>query len=173
MITPRVSAIIPAYNAENTICSAIDSALAQDFSDLEVVVVNDGSTDSTRSIIEGYGSRITMVNQENRGASAARNAGAQAARGEYLAFLDADDLWGADKVSRTCAALDSNPGASLVFSDYRQMTGDREAGSFTFGAAPSMDEMLTRICEILPSTLRSRSRSSYFCTECLNRWSWI
>jgi len=99
-----------------------------------------------------------MVNQENRGASAARNAGAQAARGEYLALLDADDLWAADKVSRTCAALDSNPGASLAFSDYRQMTGDREAESFTFGAAPSMDEMLTRICEILPSTVVVRRR---------------
>jgi glycosyltransferase involved in cell wall biosynthesis len=182
MNTPRVSAIIPTYNAEQTIASAIDSALAQDFSDLEVVVVNDGSTDSTRSIIEGYGSRITMVNQENRGASGARNAGAQVARGEYFAFLDADDLWAVDKISRSCAALDRNANASLAYSDYRHVVADRELGCHTFGSAPSMNEMLSSICEILPSTVVIRRivfeacggfseefRRNYF-EDC---WFWI
>jgi glycosyltransferase involved in cell wall biosynthesis len=177
-----VSAIIPAYNAEKTLRSAIDSALSQDFPDLEVVVVNDGSTDSTRSIVEGYSPRITVVNQENRGASASRNAGVRAAGGEYVAFLDADDLWARDKVSRTCAALDSNPKASLAFSDYTAMVPGRELNPYTFAGAPSMEEMLTRLSDILPSTVVVRRGAfdacggfseEFRCNHFEDCWLWI
>ena len=88
-----LSIIIPAYNAAKYIRSTIDCALAQSLSENEVIVVDDGSTDDTIDILESYGDEIRVIRQENRGVSAARNRGIGEARGQWLAFLDADDLW--------------------------------------------------------------------------------
>ena len=93
-----VSAVIPAYNAEKYIGRAIDSVLAQSHSPDEVIVVDDGSTDGTGEVVKGYGSSVRYIRQENAGASVARNAGIEAARGEWIAFLDADDYWLKDKL---------------------------------------------------------------------------
>lgn len=90
---PRVSTIIPAYNAEDFIRDAVDSALAQTHRDHEVIVVDDASTDDTPLILKGYGDRIIVHRQANTGVSGARNAGARLATGDLLAFLDADDVW--------------------------------------------------------------------------------
>jgi glycosyltransferase involved in cell wall biosynthesis len=106
---PLVSVVMPAYNVAWCIGRAVDSVLAQDFRACELIVVNDGSTDGTRALLEGYGAAITVINQENRGMSAARNTGIRRARGTYVAFLDADDWWLAGKLSRQVDLMHGRP----------------------------------------------------------------
>lgn len=95
-----VSVVIPAYNAEKYLREAVDSALAQSYPECEIVVVDDGSTDGTGAILDGYGNRIRVIRQVNSGSAAACNAGVAAATGAWIAFLDADDVWLPDKLSR-------------------------------------------------------------------------
>jgi glycosyltransferase involved in cell wall biosynthesis len=109
---PLVSAIIPAYNAAAFIRRTIESALAQTHHLLEIIVVDDGSTDETTAVAAGY--PVTVIRQENGGVASARNAGAKAASGEWLAFLDHDDLWHADKTEQQLKY--AVPGISAVFS---------------------------------------------------------
>jgi glycosyltransferase involved in cell wall biosynthesis len=89
----KVTVVIPAYNAAPYIGATIESVLAQTYEDLEVIVVDDGSTDETPSILARYGERIRVIHQSNQGSSAACNAGVAAAQGKWIAFVDADDLW--------------------------------------------------------------------------------
>lgn len=99
----RFSVVIAAYNAARTIAETIDSVLAQTCQDFEIVVVDDGSTDETLKIVLGYAEReerIFVVSQTNQGVSAARNRGVSLARGHLIAFLDADDVWHADKLAK-------------------------------------------------------------------------
>src|SRR5215510_10206142 len=96
---PRVSAIIPTYNYARYVAAAVESVLAQNFKDLEIVVIDDGSTDDTIDALRPFGERIRYIPQEHGGLAAARNAGIRSSRGQYLAFLDSDDLWLPDKVS--------------------------------------------------------------------------
>ena len=100
-----VSVIIPAYNAAGWVGRAIDSVLTQTYPEREILVVNDGSTDSTAEVLTGYGESIRMLNQPNGGLSSARNLGIRQARGEFLAFLDADDYWLPEKLERQVACL--------------------------------------------------------------------
>ena len=91
---PRVSVIIPTYNRSGLVKEAVESVLAQTFKNLEVIVVDDGSTDDTRNVIEGIGDeRVKYFHKQNGGVSSARNFGIQKAQGQYIAFLDSDDLW--------------------------------------------------------------------------------
>ena len=90
---PVVSVIIPTYNRKGFIAECVESVLAQSFSDFELVVVDDGSTDATEEVLAGFGAEIQVIRQEQRGPSAARNTGIQSASGEWLSFLDSDDLW--------------------------------------------------------------------------------
>ena len=114
----KVSAVIPVYNAEGTIAAAVESALAQRFDGgFEVIVVNDGSTDGTRAVLEKFGARIAVIDQPRQGVSAARNAGIKAAAGEYVALLDADDEWTEDKLAKTVQVLEQNASCVAVFSD--------------------------------------------------------
>jgi glycosyltransferase involved in cell wall biosynthesis len=94
----HVSVIIPTYNRAATIAEAVESALYQTHREIEVIVVDDGSTDSTLEILRGFGDRIQVVCQENAGPSAARNRGVSASTGEIIAFLDSDDIWLPDKI---------------------------------------------------------------------------
>ena len=167
-----VSVIIPVYNGEATISAAIDSALAQRFDgEMEVIVVNDGSTDSTRDVLGRYGSKIKIVDQPNRGPAAARNAGVPVSSGgEYLTFLDADDTWMPEYLARTSAALDRNPGAVLAFSDVTAAGGkDEKIELPPAGRAPRMDDLLSRGWEIFISAVLMRrstfARCGGFCEE--------
>lgn len=104
-----VSVVVPAYNAAETLRRAIDSVLAQTFRDFELVVVNDGSTDATAEILAGYGAKLLAVTRPNGGLSSARNAGIRAARGTYVAFLDADDWWLPGKLERQVSWMEEHP----------------------------------------------------------------
>jgi glycosyltransferase involved in cell wall biosynthesis len=114
---PKVSVIIPTYERAHLVSQAIDSILAQTYDDREIIVVNDGSTDNTAEILAGYADRITLIHQENRGVAAARNAGMRVARGEYIAFLDDDDLWEPQKLAQQIPLLEIDPLVGLVSSD--------------------------------------------------------
>src|SRR5271154_1794032 len=102
---PRVSIVIAVYNGAPTVGRALASVFAQTFTDYEVVVVNDGSTDDTASVLARYGDKIRVVTQPNRGLPAARNSGIHASSGEYVAFLDDDDEWLPQMLERCAAVL--------------------------------------------------------------------
>lgn len=95
-----VSIVIPAHNAETYLSETLESALQQTYPNCEVIVVDDGSTDSTPIILATFGSRIRVIRQENGGSAAARNTGVAAARGKWIAFLDSDDVWLPEKIAR-------------------------------------------------------------------------
>lgn len=117
---PLISAIVTCYNREHYLGEAIDSILAQDLADIEIVLVDDGSTDGSAAIARAYGSRLRYLYQDNRGASAAKNAGVAAARGSYLAFLDSDDRWTADKLRTQVAYLREASDTDLLYAHGRQ-----------------------------------------------------
>jgi len=114
----RVSVVIPTYNRARRIPEAIESVLRQPVSELEVIVVDDGSTDETESVVAKYGSRVRYVRQANAGVGAARNAGIRMATGEFVAFLDSDDRWHDFKLSMQLAVFEARPDVGLVFSDF-------------------------------------------------------
>jgi glycosyltransferase involved in cell wall biosynthesis len=113
-----VSAVIPVYNYGRFVARAIDSVLAQTHAPMECVVVDDGSTDDTPQVLSRYGERIRALRQENRGLSAARNAGIRAARGAFVALLDADDTWMPEKIARQLAAAEADPAIGAVGCGY-------------------------------------------------------
>jgi glycosyltransferase involved in cell wall biosynthesis len=118
MSGPRFSVIIPVFNGEAFIARAIDSVLAQTYPAEEIIVIDDGSTDSTPDVIAGYGDRIRMIRQQNLGVSAARNAGAQAARGDWLAFLDADDWYFPERLRVHADMLAADKELDFLTGDY-------------------------------------------------------
>ncbi len=109
--TPLVSVIIPGYNRRDMLRQAVESVLAQTFSDFELIVVDDGSTEDISSDLAPHGAAVTILTQENRGVSAARNLGVSRARGEYIAFLDSDDLWLPGKIDRQVEFFKAHPEA--------------------------------------------------------------
>lgn len=114
------SIIIPAYNAERFIGETIDSILQQSYAELELIIVNDGSTDSTKEIVEKKiltDKRIHIIDQQNLGVSVARNNGVKHSKGDFLAFLDADDTWMKDNLKEKITLLTSDPTLDFVFSD--------------------------------------------------------
>ncbi|MDY6792708.1 MAG: glycosyltransferase [Thermodesulfobacteriota bacterium] len=110
---PTVSVIIPTYNRGWILKEAIDSVLSQHFDNIELIVVDDGSTDNTMDILDAYARDIIVLRQDNRGVSAARNAGISCASGQLIAFLDSDDLWLSGKVSSQVDFFHSNPAALI------------------------------------------------------------
>ena len=124
---PRVSVIIPTYNYGHFLGEAIQSVLDQTFTDFEIIIVNDGSTDNTNEVAESFTDpRIRYIYQENRGLSAARNTGIKASSGVYIATLDSDDMWLQQNLEIVVKRLDSHPDVGLVCSDlqvYDDATG--------------------------------------------------
>lgn len=123
-MTARVSVVIPACNAARHIEACLASVFRQRALSPEVIVVDDGSTDSTREILHGM-SGLVCLSQRNAGPAAARNAGIARAQGAYVAFLDADDLWPDDKLGKQVALLEAHPDAAMCFGDCRQFDGER------------------------------------------------
>jgi glycosyltransferase involved in cell wall biosynthesis len=116
-LMPQVSVIIPTYNRAHLVGEAIDSVLSQTYEDLELIVVDDGSQDETRQFVSSYSSRVTYLYQKHRGVSAARNRGIEQARGEYLSFLDSDDLWFKEKLNLQMEYLKSHPEILICYTD--------------------------------------------------------
>jgi glycosyltransferase involved in cell wall biosynthesis len=114
---PLISVIIPAYNAERTLLETVDSVQNQTLANIEIIIINDGSTDRTEKTIENlHDSRIKAFSYENGGVSVARNRGITHTMGEFIAFIDADDLWTPDKLERQLAALEAHPEAAVAYS---------------------------------------------------------
>lgn len=130
---PSVSVIVPAYRAASYIEEALDSILIQSQPVDEIIVVNDGSpdTDALERVLERYRDRITYLKQANGGASSARNAGILAAHGEWLAFLDADDIWMPKYLEVQLAYLRENPGMDMVFPNCQFFGGSPFDGQLT------------------------------------------
>jgi glycosyltransferase involved in cell wall biosynthesis len=117
----NISAVIPTYNRENTIARAIDSVLSQEFPVSEIIVVDDGSKDDTRKIIELYGEKVRYIYQDNAGVAAARNRGVSEAKYEWIAFLDSDDFWLPDYLKRMTDAMHATEEkAALYFTDIKR-----------------------------------------------------
>jgi glycosyltransferase involved in cell wall biosynthesis len=131
-----VSAVIPAYNYARFVGRAIDSVLAQTHRDIECIVVDDGSTDDTPDVLARYAGRIHAIRQENRGLSAARNAGIKAARGEVIALLDADDEWKPEKIATQLPALDGGPEVGVVGCACEVVDGDGKHQYDAFQPSP-------------------------------------
>ncbi len=112
--SPLVSVVIPTYNYAHFVCEAVESALAQTYPAVEVIVVDDGSTDDTRARLAAYGTRIRYVHQKNQGLSAARNTGIREARGPFVAFLDSDDQFHPRKLEHQMAEFARRPELGLV-----------------------------------------------------------
>lgn len=108
-----VSVVIPTYNRANCLGRAIDSVLSQTYSGYELIVVDDGSTDGTRDLLSSYGRHLRIIHQSNRGVSAARNAGIDSARGDFIALLDSDDAWQPEKLAQQMAFFKANPKAMV------------------------------------------------------------
>ncbi len=143
---PEVSVIIPAYNVASFIGETLDSVFAQTFVDYEVIVINDGSpdTDEFERAIAPYRERIRYIRQENGGASSARNAGLRVAAGEFIAFLDADDVWSPDYLAAQLQFM-HNEGCDLVCAD-AMITGDSHDAGQTYmttlmASAPAKGEV--------------------------------
>lgn len=122
---PLVSVIIPTYNAGRFVGQAVQSVLEQTYRPYEIIVVDDGSTDGTKDVLQQFNNCIKYLYQENRGPSAARNEGIKIAAGEYICFLDADDLWTPNKLEAQIALMERSRHIGLVFSDHEQFDGDR------------------------------------------------
>lgn len=118
MNNPLVSVIIPAYKCESVISSAIESVLSQTYENFELIVVDDGSPDNTASVTKKYQNRINYVYQENGGVSKARNTGIGMSKGEYVAFLDADDKWEKSKLELQMKFLKDHPDVKFVFCSF-------------------------------------------------------
>lgn len=156
---PLVSIVIPVYNGENYLKEAIDSALAQTYGSIEVLVVNDGSKDKTEEIALSYGNRIRYFAKENGGVSTALNMGIAHMHGAYFSWLSHDDLYKPEKIEREIAALSDNP-ARVVYSDYAVINKDgvtiaimdiakkHPGADLTFGLFPILRQVLNG-CSLL------------------------
>lgn len=121
-VGPAVSVIMPVYNAAPFVAGAIESVFGQTFRDYELIAMDDGSTDNSRDEVLKFGDRLTYIRQENQGGAGARNNAVRHARGRFLAFLDADDIWYPTKLERCIQALEQNPAAAMACSTFSLMT---------------------------------------------------
>jgi GT2 family glycosyltransferase len=115
---PLVSVVMPVFNGERFIAEAIDSALNQEYPHVEVIVIDDGSSDRTVEIVRGYDDRVRLLMQENKGSAAARNMGVRDAKGHYVAFLDADDVWHPAKLREQVGAMQRG-GYKMAYSQFK------------------------------------------------------
>lgn len=125
---PRVSVVIPAYNSEKHLAETLRSALGSSVGDLEVVVVDDGSTDRTAELAAGFGPRVRVMSQANAGMSVSRNRGINSCDSEFVALLDSDDVWHPLKVEMQMQALGSRPEHGFAFTNFSVWDGASQVG---------------------------------------------
>lgn len=156
---PVVSIIIPTYNSAQFVTSAVDSALGQTYRDVEIIVVDDGSQDSTRSVLAPYAGRIRYLRQENRGLAGARNTGIRVATGEFVGLLDADDQWRPDYLE-TMVLLARERDAAVCYCQARCMSADGDDLPQVLGGPPvastEIRRKLLRANFLIPSTILAR-----------------
>ena len=138
---PLVSVIIPCYNSSEFIEKAIQSAITQDYPNKEVIVINDGSTDDSLKKIQGF-QQVHVINQENRGVSNARNEGIKKAKGKYIAFLDADDEFLPQNLSKKVRELEDKPNHVLVHSPEEIRKKGKKMGTSTGKGGPVTKDLL-------------------------------
>ena len=141
---PVISVVICTYDYERYVSQAIDSALAQDHSSFEVIVVDDGSTDGTPEVLAGYGDAIRAVRRPNGGLNAATDTGVAAAAGDYITFLDADDTWPQGRLRALAGVLDARPEVGLVYGDMEVVDDAGAVLAPSFRAAASLDVVSVR-----------------------------
>jgi hypothetical protein len=144
---PTFSVAIPAHNAVGTIVEAVESALAQTLPPLEVIVVDDGSTDGTAAALESYSDRIRYVRQEQGGAASARNAALRIARGDFFALLDADDAYLPERLEALAALSSARPDLDLLCTDLAYVVDGHSAGRFGETCPFEIDDQRTAILE--------------------------
>lgn len=159
---PTVSVILPAYNAERYVGDAIDSLLAQTYRCLELIVVDDGSTDRTNKILRGYGERVRVViNKKNQGIPNSRNKGIAQASGEYIAMHDADDTSISTRIEKQAAYLQANPDCAMVGTDRARVKPDGKARTYhtksKINTNPVFDDLLKHNCMIGASLMIRKS----------------
>jgi Glycosyl transferase family 2 len=182
---PAVSIIIPTYNAASYIGDALDSVLAQTFTDYEIIVINDGSPDTAEleRVLEPYLSRIVYIKQENRGVSGARNTGLRAARGALVAHLDPDDLWEPDYLAVQVEMLKRDPTIDVLYPNALIFGDMPEAGLEFMTICPSEGEvtfesLVAKRCNVMTSVTARREivmRAGMFdealrCSEDFDLW---
>jgi glycosyltransferase involved in cell wall biosynthesis len=141
-VTPLVSVIIPTYNRAHVVPEAIESVLLQTYPHIEVIVVDDGSTDNTPECLQQFASRVRVITQANAGPAAARNRGIEVAKGELIAFLDSDDLWLPTKLERQVTLLEqAGMSVPCCVCNIRMQWSELEACSFDIAALdPHLEE---------------------------------
>ena len=143
---PTISIVIPAYNAESTILETVESVQQQTFSDIEIILINDGSTDRTLELLQKIeDDRLKIFSYENGGLSVARNRGIANATGEFISFIDADDLWTPDKLELQLGALKSNPQAGVAYSWTYYFSHDPQKDSYLGNSVNFSGDVFTQL----------------------------
>lgn len=155
-----VSVIIPTYNRAWSLRETVDSVLAQDYPDFDLFVVDDGSTDDTQALLAAYGDRITIVRQSNQGVSAARNRGIDASSGELIAFLDSDDRWLPEKLSRQVDWFTHHPDALICQTEEIWIRNGRRVNPKNRHKKPAGNifEKSLHLCLVSPSAVMIKRR---------------
>lgn len=144
-----ISVVIPTYNYARYLPEAIDSVLAQTYAPLEVIVVDDGSTDGTPEVLAAYGAKIRSIRQENQGVAAARNTGVSAARGEYIALLDSDDVWLPRKLELQMPRFEATPSLGFVHCGAETFDGERTLDVHVEGMEGWVGEAILRLDRVV------------------------
>jgi glycosyltransferase involved in cell wall biosynthesis len=150
MSNPAVSVVIPVYNGENYLRLALESVLRQTFQDFEIIVIDDGSKDSTPDIAQSFGDRVRYVRQENAGVAAAVNHGIRLARGRYFAWLSHDDLWAPEKLSAQLEALQHVDGPAVCYTDIKLIDGEGKVFDEKDLPLPNGNEIVRAILRLEP-----------------------
>ena len=165
-LPPAVSVVMPAYDVAEYISEALESILAQTFHDYEIIVVNDGSTDTIEleRVLEPYREHIVYLKQDNRGAAAARNTGLYVARGEFVAFLDADDSWLPEFLESQLAFIKSHGQCDMVYADALLFGETSLAGKTFMETTPSkgdvtFESLITSNCNVITSGVVARKQT--------------
>lgn len=157
---PLVSVILPTFNRAWTLADAVDSVLSQDYPFIELIVIDDGSTDDTPQLLDRFKKKITLIRQENKGVSAARNAGIKKSRGTLIALLDSDDIWDRKKISCQVDFFDENPDAMICQTEEIWIRKGRRVNPGKKHKKPSgqiFEPSLER-CLVSPSAVMMRKR---------------